>query len=80
MPLTDEGRAELAWIKAAKRRAIVRLKNGKSATLLSWGTPRHGRNGGTTNRVRLESQDGRRRWTAKKSDVVEILHVPGEDQ
>jgi hypothetical protein len=70
MSLTDEARADLAWIAAARKRAIVRLRNGNLVTLVSWGTTQN------KNRARFESQCGKRRWTGKKADVVEIVHIP----
>ena len=62
-----------AMIVVAKRRGIVRLRNGQLATLVSWGKPKPGRTAGTTNQVRLETCDGEHRYTSRKDNVVEVV-------
>lgn len=64
-------------IGVAKRRGIVRLDDGQLATLVSWGARSGGRNGRPNRlKVRLETQDGERRWTDRKTRIVEVVH-PG---
>ena len=60
-------------ISVAKRRGIVRLRNGQLATLISWGSSRGGRSVGSGRRCRLEGCDGETRWTADKNDIIEVV-------
>jgi hypothetical protein len=61
-------------VAVAQRRGIVRLVNGNLATLISWGEARH-RNSkaGRGARCRLEMPDGETRWTARKTDIIEVV-------